>query len=125
MSEEVMSALTPVIVALLTTILTGIVGYLGVVAKRLADASSVYLINKIGHQNYDLLRKISKDAVLNLIQSPAFKDLTGAEKKEIALVKINDYLRNYNIRFSHEQMSEMIEAVYAEISSVVVFGSVE
>jgi len=124
MSEEVLKALTPVIVTLLTAILTGIVGYLGAIAKRYADIATEYLFTKMDHQEYDLLRKIARDAVLNLIQSPAFKELTGAEKKEIAIVKITDYLNDYGIEFSHDQVSEMIEAVYSEVCATVVLGNI-
>jgi hypothetical protein len=52
------------------------------------------------------------------MQSPVFRDLTGPEKKQIALAKIQEYLRYAGVNATIQEIDDLVEACYAEYKKV-------
>jgi hypothetical protein len=115
-----MDLFSPIIVSMVTALLVLLVGYLAKTVKETLVLAGDYLSTKMNVEDYTMFRGIARDIVLTLMQHPAYKDLTGAEKKEMAIVKITNYLDEVGLNFSHEQVSEIIEAVYAEIGQITI-----
>ncbi|MCX6064635.1 MAG: phage holin, LLH family [Chloroflexi bacterium] len=110
-----MNILTPVLVTGLSAVLIAAVAYVIALLKDTVSVASLYLSAKIGASDYVFFRNIAKDVVLALMQHPAYKDLTGPEKKSLAILKITEYINKAGFNFTKDHIEEIIEAVYAEI----------
>ena len=114
--EQLVAILTPYLVTIITVVLTSLAAYVVSLVKHLAMDASIYLQTKVSASDYNLLRTIAKDMVMTLDQMPAYKELLGAEKKQIAVTKITQYADRAGMPFTASEISEVIEAVLAEVS---------
>ena len=110
MSEQV---ILPVVLTLVTTV----VGVLCVLIKKLGDLGLKYLDEKIGAQKVDELEKAAIQSVRWLEQSPAARDLTNEKKKELLLLSIQETAARSGIEMSAVAIDKIAEAAVHEIKS--------
>ena len=79
--EAIKAVVTPVLMTALTAIVASAAVYVAKSLRALVVDTISYVAAKMGTDNYVFFRRIAKDVVLALMQHPAYKDLTGPEKK--------------------------------------------
>jgi hypothetical protein len=94
---------------LLLALITAVIGILAFAARGLITVGVAYLNSKVGVQKTDMLKSFVVTTVRFLEQSPVFKELTGAEKKERAIVEITQWCIKNNLPVDRAFVDKVIE----------------
>lgn len=78
--------------------------------KALLKIAETFLKNKIGAQNFEMLKNFATIAVRAIEQSPEFKELVGQDKKSIAITMIFDFAQSNNLPVSIDLVECLVEA---------------
>lgn len=98
-----------VITNLLIALVLAIISILAYALKKGVNILEVYAIQKIGASKFESLKSQATTVVRFLEQSPAFKDLTGAEKKERAILDITNWCKEHNVPIESADIDTIIE----------------
>lgn len=113
MSEIVSFVNRPEVVTALLTFLLAVVSFATVVVRNvgsvLAGAITRYVEAKVGTEEMLKLKSWATTVVRALAQSPVFEKLTGAEKKELAIIQMMQFAERMKIDLSYEQADRFIE----------------
>jgi hypothetical protein len=103
--EQVTGALQGLLVAVIIAIIT----LLGFALKRFETVAQLYLEQKLGSATYAFVKQYAVTTVHWLEQQPAFKDLTGEQKKEEAVDAVVVWCITHNIPVDHALIDKLIE----------------
>lgn len=78
--------------------------------KALLKIAETFLKNRIGAQNFEMLKNFATVAVRAIEQSPEFKELVGKDKKSIAATMIVDFADANSLPISIDLVECLIEA---------------
>lgn len=107
---EIMELVSPIIVNVLLTVLTAVVGAGGVYITR-------FVKSKLNSNQLGLLEDIAANVVLAVEQNTYGTDLAeaGREKKSMAFGLMNSFLKKYSITLTEEQVDAAIESAVANV----------
>jgi hypothetical protein len=94
---------------LLLATITAAISLITLAGRGLLSVGIAYLNSKIGVQKTDMLKSFATTTVRFLEQSPIFKDLTGAEKKERAILDVLTWCQVNRLPIDRAFVDKVIE----------------
>lgn len=101
MEQAFQNLLTALVIAVVTVLIYAVRGGVKV--------AKTYLEAKLGVANTVMLKDFVMTIVRFLEQSPVFRDLTGAEKKERAISEITAWAEQRGVPIDHAYIDKLIE----------------
>ncbi len=95
---------------LIVDVILALVGVAAFAARGLIQVGIVYLRGKIGDRNFDSLMSYADMTVRFIEQAPAFQELTGDKKKELAIVEILKFCEEYKLPVDRALIDKVIES---------------
>lgn len=94
---------------LLLATITAAISLITLAGRGLLSVGITYLNSKIGVQKTDMLKSFATTTVRFLEQSPIFKDLPGAEKKERAILDVLTWCQANRLPIDRAFVDKVIE----------------
>jgi len=101
--------ITAALQGLLTAVVIGIVTLLSLAARKLFILAHQYLEQKLGLDAFTFLKAYVNTTVRFLEQQPFFTDLTGADKRLLAIKDIATWCENNKIPVDEAMIEHLIE----------------
>jgi hypothetical protein len=109
---------------LIVDVILALVGVLAFGARGLVQVGIEYLHAKLGDQNFKSISSYADMTVRFLEQSPAFQELTGDKKKELAIIEILKFCEQKKLPVDRTLIDKVIESavqiVNAEKSKIII-----
>ncbi len=95
---------------LIVDVILALVGIAAFAARGLVQVGIEYLHAKLGDQNFQSLLGYADMTVRFVEQSPAFQDLTGDKKKELAIIELLKFCEAKKLPVDRALIDKVIES---------------
>lgn len=95
---------------LIVDVILALVGLVAFSARGLVQVGINYLNQKLGNTNFESLVQYAGMTVRFIEQSPAFQELTGDKKKELAIIEILKFCEKEKLPVDRALIDKVIES---------------